>query len=156
MFLFLEDEILTMEKYTSTLQLLIRVAGLAQVVLAIGSLAIPKILKWRAELAKTAPLIKQMFWVYAGYIFVINLCFGLVSLFCAGDLTNRSILALLLTGLIAAYWVSRVLIQFFYFDRRNFPAGRWHKAGEVLLVLVFVFTSLVYSWAVYYNIRLPG
>ncbi len=145
-----------MEKYTSTLQLLIRLAGLAQVVLAIGSLAVPKVLKWRQELAKTAPLIKQMFWVYAGYIFVINLCFGLVSICCTGDLINGSRLAMLLTGFIAVYWVSRVLIQFFYFDRNNFPTGGWHKTGELLLVLVFVFTSLVYSLAVYYNFQLPG
>ena len=151
-----EDEILAMEKHTSILQLLIHLAGLAQVVLAIGSLAIPKVLKWRPELAKTAPLIKQMFWVYAGYIFVINLCFGLVSLFCAGDLINGSRLAKLLTGFIAIYWLSRVLIQVFYFDRKNFPTGGWNKAAEVLLILVFIFTSLVYSWAVYYNFQFRG
>ena len=145
-----------MEKYTSALKLLIRLAGLAQIVLAIGSLFIPKILKWRTELAKTAPLIKQMFWVYAAYIFVINLCFGLVSLCDTGDLVDHSRLATLLSGFITVYWVSRALIQFFYFDRQNFPMGRWHKTGEILLVLVFVFTSLVYGWAVYDNFQLRG
>jgi hypothetical protein len=133
---------------------IIRLAGLGQIVLALGSLAVPKVLAWRAELAKTAPLIKQMFWVYAGYIFVINLSFGLVSLVCAGDLTDGSKLASLLTGFIAAYWVSRVLIQFFYFDRNNFPAGGWNRLAEFLLVAAFVFFSLVYGWACGFNLQL--
>ena len=143
-----------MEKYTLNLQQLVRLAGLAQVVLAIGSLTIPKVLKWRSELAKTSPLIKQMFWVYAAYIFVINLCFGLVSMFCAGDLANGSILATILIGFIALYWISRVLIQFFYFDRKNFPSGGWNRAAEVLLVVAFVFFSLVYGWAFCFNLQL--
>src|SRR5476651_358497 len=108
------------------IQKLVWIAGLAQVVLAAGSLAIPKILKWHAELAKVQPLIKQMFWTYAAYILVINLCFGLVSVFDYRELTNGSSLSKMITGFIAVYWISRVLIQFFYFDRTNFPAGQWN------------------------------
>jgi hypothetical protein len=133
---------------------MIRLAGLGQIVLALGSLAVPKALAWRTELAKTAPLIKQMFWVYAAYIFVINLSFGLVSLLCAGDLTDGSGLGTMLAGFIAVYWVSRVLIQFFYFDRSNFPAGGWNRAAEILLVAAFVFFSLVYGWVCCFNLQL--
>jgi hypothetical protein len=133
---------------------MIRLAGLGQIVLALGSLAVPNVLRWRAELAKVQPLIKQMFWVYAAYIFVINLSFGLLSLFDSQDLQNGSAMAMLITGFIALYWISRVLIQFFYFDRTNFPAGGWHRAAEVLLVAAFVFFSLVYGWACCFNLQL--
>ncbi|SEO85744.1 hypothetical protein SAMN05192574_114107 [Mucilaginibacter gossypiicola] len=92
-----------------------------------------------------------MFWTYAAYILVVNLCFGLVSVFCYWELTNGSRLAMLLTAFIAVYWISRVLIQFFYFDREAFPNGLWHKLGEVVLVTLFVFLSIVYSWAAYIN-----
>src|ERR1700712_2557969 len=109
-------------------------AGLAQIALAVGSLAIPRILKWKVELSKVHPLIKQMFWVYAAYIFVINICFGVVSVLAAPDLTDGSNLAAVLTGFIAVYWISRVLIQFFYFDRTNFPNGGWNRFGEAVLV----------------------
>jgi hypothetical protein len=105
-------------------------AGIAQVGLVIGSLAIPSILKWRMELAKVNPLIRQMFWTYAAYILVINLCFGLLSICCAAELTDRSTLALLCNAFIAMYWISRVLIQFFYFDRASFPKGAWFNAGN--------------------------
>ena len=130
---------------------LLQLAGIAQVLLALMSLLIPKILNWHAELARVRPLIKQMFWTYAGYILVINLCFGLLSFSAANDLVNGSKLALCVSGFITVYWVSRVLIQFFYFDRAGFPTGNWYKLGEALLVLLFVFLSGVYSYAFYVN-----
>ncbi|WP_184546570.1 hypothetical protein [Mucilaginibacter sp. FT3.2] len=134
-----------------SIQQLIWFAGLAQVGLVMGSLAIPRVLNWRQELVKVQPLIKQMFWTYAAYILVINLCFGLLSLMACRDLTGGSNLAMLLTGFIAVYWISRLLIQFFYFDRANFPAGRRHKLAEAVLVCLFIFLSVVYSRACYLN-----
>lgn len=130
---------------------LLVLAGIAQITLALVSPVIPLILKWRTELVKVQPLIKQMFWVYAGYILVTNLCFGLISAFYVADLTNHSNLAKLLTGFIALYWISRVAVQFFYFERINFPVGKWHKLGEALLVTLFIFLSIVYSFACYFN-----
>ncbi len=140
-----------MQTFQLNIQTFICLAGLAQIGLVAGSLAIPRILNWRLELAKTQPLIKQMFWTYAAYILVINLCFGLLSAFDYRELTNGSHMAMLVTGFIAAYWISRVLIQFLYFDRTNFPTGRMHKWGEAVLVTLFIFLSLVYSWACYLN-----
>lgn len=132
-------------------QSIVRLAGLAQLFLAIGSLAIPGILNWRSELAKTHPLIKQMFWVYAAYIFVINICFALVSWFNAADICDRSRLATLVSGFIAVYWISRIVIQFAYFKRAYFPKGKWNNLGEAVLVFVFIFLSIVYSMICYSN-----
>ena len=130
---------------------LLQLAGIVQILLTLLSLLIPKILNWRAELVQVRPLIKQMFWTYAGYILMINLCFGLLSFSAANDLVNGSKLALCINGFITIYWISRVLIQFFYFDRTSFPTGNWYKLGEALLVLLFVFLSSVYSYAFYVN-----
>ena len=134
-------------------QELIWYAGLAQIALVLGTLAVPAILNWKLELAKVQPLIKQMFWVYAAYIMVINLCFGLVSVFDYRELTNHSHLSVLVTGFIAVYWISRVFIQFLYFDRAYFPNGKWHQLGEAALVSLFVFLSIVYSYAAYLNYK---
>ncbi|MFA6247324.1 MAG: hypothetical protein WC615_10315 [Mucilaginibacter sp.] len=140
-----------MEAFECNIQTLIRVAGLAQIVLVLGSLAIPRILKWQIELAKVQPLLKQMFWTYAAYILVTNLCFGLVSLLAYHELLDGSVLATLVVGFVSVYWVSRVLLQFFYFDRNGFPTGRWHKLAEVLLIALFIFLSAVYTLAFYLN-----
>ena len=103
-------------------------------------------------MAKVQPLIKQIFYTYACYILVFNFSFGLLSVFVYPDLTNGSRLATLVTAFIAVYWISRVSIQFFYFERVNFPSTKWHKLGEGVLVTLFVFFSAVYSWAFYYNL----
>ena len=142
-----------MEIQLSNLRQIIFLAGLAQVALAFRSLTIPHILKWRTELAKVNPLVRQMFWTYAGYILVINLCFGLVSMFCSADLVNGSNLASLVTGFIAVYWISRILVQFLYFDRTAFPIGFWFRAGEILLVSLFALLGVIYSWATLHNIN---
>ena len=137
----------------TSIQQYIYLAGLAQIVLAIGSLAIPRILNWRLELTKVQPLIKQMFWTYAAYILAINLFFGVISVLDFKELTGGSMLSILITGFIALYWISRVLIQFLYFDRTSFPKGAWNLVGEVVLVVLFIFLSLVYSTASYFNFQ---
>nr|WP_294949448.1 hypothetical protein [uncultured Mucilaginibacter sp.] len=130
---------------------LLQLAGLAQIVLAVVSVAIPKVLGWKPELAKLKTVVKQMVWVHGAYILVINLCLGLVSFFAAGDLLNGSLLAALLTGFIAVYWISRVLTQFFYFDRSAFPKGGFNLLAEVVLTTLFIVLSLTYSWVFYLN-----
>ena len=42
-------------------------AGAGQLLLAAGSLAIPRLLRWSEQLAKVRPLTRQVFWTYAGY-----------------------------------------------------------------------------------------
>jgi hypothetical protein len=138
---------------TPNIQQLIYLAGIAQIALVIGSLAVPAVLNWRTELAKVRPLIKQVFWTYAAYILVINLCFGLVSALDFKELTNGTTLSMLVTGFVAFYWVSRILIQFFYFDRADFPTGKWHKLAEIILVALFIFLSVVYSLACHWNYK---
>lgn len=133
------------------LQTALFLAGIAQLALASGSLLIPGILKWKEELNKVNPLIKQMFWTYAAYIFVINLCFGVLSVFAIDELLNGSLISLLVCGFIAIYWISRVLIQFLYFDRRSFPAGNLYLLGELVLIALFIILSIVYSLAFYCN-----
>ncbi len=137
-----------------TIEVMIRLAGLGQVILAIGSTSIPGILNWKAELVKVRPLIRQIFWTYAFYILVTNFCFGLLSLFAYRDLCNGSTLAVLVSGFIAAYWISRVSVQFFYFDRSDFPKSKLHLLGEVVLVTLFITLSIVYSWTFYTNLKM--
>jgi hypothetical protein len=126
---------------------LLILAGLGQLVLAAGSLALPRILRWSDDTAKLRPLTRQVFWTYAAYIWVTNICFGVVSTFAPEWLLDRSPLARVLTGYITVYWGARVLVQFFYFDRSATPPGAFHKLAEVALVGLFVFLTAVYGYA---------
>ena len=131
---------------TVSMLVLLILAGLGQLALALGSLAIPRILRWGPDTAKLRPLTRQVFWTYAAYIWVTNVCFGVVSTFAPGWLLDGSPLARAVTGYIAVYWGARLLVQFFYFDRSEAPPGAIYKVGEVLLVGLFVFLTVVYGY----------
>lgn len=61
------------------LEPLVVMAGLGQFGLALGNLAIPRVLGWRGDVAKLRPLTRQVFWTYAAHIWATNVAFGLVS-----------------------------------------------------------------------------
>jgi membrane protein YdbS with pleckstrin-like domain len=130
---------------------LIFICGILHLSLAIGSSIIPEVLNWNTELAKVKPLIRQMFWTYAAYILVINVCFGLVSIWGTKELLDHSFLAACITLFISIYWVTRIGIQFFYFDTTDAPKGLLFTLGEITLVALFILFTAVYFLAFLYN-----
>lgn len=136
---------------TDFLKLLIIIAGAGHIALCFGSLLIPKVLQWEHHLSNLQPLLRQMFWTYAAYILVINFCFGIVSLLGTDELLNGSFLASCITIFISIYWLTRVGIQFFYFDKTDAPKGVIYTLGEAALVLLFIFFTIVYLLAFLYN-----
>jgi hypothetical protein len=129
----------------------LKLAGLAQLVLVVGSVAIPKCLDWKGGLAGLRPLLRQMFWTYAVYISVMHVFFGVVSLFAADELLSGGFITSALCVLMLVWWLARILIQFFYFDKSEVPETVFNRLAEVVLVLLFVFLSVVYGWAVWEN-----
>ncbi len=127
------------------LRILLVLSGVGQLVLIVASLAIPRVMGWREELARVKPLTRQMFWTYSAYIWATNLAFGLLSTFAPHLLLDRSPLAGAVASFIALYWGARVLIQFFYFDRSARPPGAIYLLAEVALVGLFVALTLVYG-----------
>ena len=136
---------------TETLQLLIFLSGIGHIVLCVASSIIPKVLKWSEGLKDLQPLLRQMFWTYAAYILVINFCFGLVAIMGTEELVNRSFLAKSINLFIALYWLFRILIQFFYFDKTSAPEGFIYTLGEIALVGLFLAFTIVHFLAFSYN-----
>ncbi len=136
----------------SHLKILILISGIGHILLAASSIIIPKLLNWKKELNALQPLLRQMFWTYAAYILLINFCFGIVSVFGAVELLDKSFLAKSITLFIGIYWLARIFIQFFYFDKSQAPKGIFFTIGEWALVASFVFFVAVYLAAFFYNI----
>jgi hypothetical protein len=144
-----------MSHFVSLLPDLVYWAGIGQLILIVASLAIPRVLRWSEDTAKLRPLTRQVFWTYAIYIWATNLSFGLVSLK-PEWLLDHSPLASCVTGFITIYWIGRVLIQFFYFDRSDAPSGVHIRLAEIGLVLLFFYLSLVYGNALLFNLGVIG
>jgi hypothetical protein len=139
------------------LDLLVRLAGIGQLgLVAVSPILIPRVLRWHDELASLRPLTRQIFWTYAAYILSFNLAFGLISTFAPSLLIDRSPLATLVSACIAVYWIARILIQFFYYDRSAAPPGRIYAVGEWLLVGLFAYLGVVYLIVALSDARLIG
>jgi hypothetical protein len=134
------------------LRSLIIVAGVGQLLLVLGSLAIPRILNWNEDLRRVRPLTRQVFWTYAAYIWTTNVCFGLVGVIIPGSLLDGSRLAIAVCGFITLYWLIRIVVQFAYFDRSARPPGNAFKLLEFALVGLFVYLTLVHGLAVVVNL----
>lgn len=138
------------------LQTAVLLAGAGQLVIVIGSLAIPVVLKWGSDVAKLRPLTRQVFWTYAGYIWATNLCFGLISVAGADLLIEGTSLSAAVTGFITLYWAARIVIQFTYFDRSDAPSGAFFVFAEIVLVGLFLFFTAVYGYATFVNVSNVG
>ena len=138
---------------TDTIKIVIILCGLAHILLCAASLYIPKALKWETHLSKLQPLLRQMFWTYAGYILAINFCFGVLSVFGSSEMLNGSFLAKGITLFIGAYWFVRVIIQFFYFDKSEAPKGILFVIAEVALVAMFLMFTISYFAAFIINLE---
>ena len=112
-----------------SLESVVRLAGLGQLALAAASTAIPYVLRWKSETAGLRPLLRQLFWIYAGYILGFHIAFGLVSALAPGWLLDGSGLA-----------------------RSDAPKGPWFSAAEAALVSLFVFLSATYTAALVANL----
>jgi hypothetical protein len=135
------------------MKLLLILAGIGQLALAVGSLAIPHVLRWREDTARLRNLTRQVFWTYAGYIWATNVSFGLLSTVAPEALLGGSVLARSVCGFISAYWGARLLIQFFYFDRSDTPSGFQYTIAEGALVCLFAALTLTYGSIAWTGVR---
>lgn len=134
----------------------LQLAGVGQLALVFGSLGIPRRLGWRDKLAGTSPLLRQMFWVYAGYTLAINLAFGLLSALAPEALLDRSPLATAVCAFIGLYWAARVVIQWTYFDISEIPRTPFNVFARWSLEALFLALALIYGAATVINCSDPG
>ena len=125
---------------------LVMIAGAGLLFMVIATMAAPKVLKWKEDTAKLRPLTRQIFWTYMNYIFVTNLCIGLLSL-CAPELLLRDDpLTTLVAGYIFVYWGARLVLQFTYMDKSDKPPGLFFKFCEYGFNTLFVYFAMVYGY----------
>jgi hypothetical protein len=124
----------------------LRLAGLAQLSIAAGSVLVPRYLKWPEELARLSPLTRRVFWTYAGYIFGTNVAGGLLALLAAPALTAPSFLGAVVSGYLTMYWGSRLALQFFCFGPVAPPRTPITRLGEVAFTSAFALITGVFAF----------
>jgi len=123
---------------------LIWVAGAIQGGIVLVNGILPGRLRVREKMDHVPTFLRQIFYVHWIYIVLIvglfsALCFGF-----AAELSGGSALGRFLSGFIAVFWLLRVALQCFYYDREVRRANRPLDAGYLASLIAL---SLIFGWA---------
>lgn len=99
---------------------------------------------WYNDIKKLKPLNQEIAKTYGRYIQSLNFSFGLITILLTDELKNQTGLAIALTGLIAAYWIGKVITQFAYYPMYEIPKKAIFKIGEVGMNTLFISFALIF------------
>lgn len=126
------------------LTLALWVAGGLQLVIAFANFVLPAKLKYRQNLARVSPIVRQIFAVHSAYIVGIVLLFATITFAFAAELASGRGLGRFLAAAMAVFWICRVPVQLFYYD----PAlRRDNRAGDAAITLALLFLAATYATA---------
>lgn len=132
------------------------VAGVSQILLCLGSVAIPKILGWQEKLQVLSPLMRQLWWTYALYILASHFFFALLSLVAADWLLSETLPAAMVSGFVMIWWGIRLVLQFGGFDFEELPGNLFDRVAKGILSVLFVCLFLVYAATFLWNLGVFG
>jgi hypothetical protein len=121
-------------------------AGAVHVGIMAANVPLPGRLRVRENLAEVPRFVRQIFYVHWVYIVIVlgmfaALCFGF-----APELAGSSALGRFLSGFMAGFWLLRIVLQIFYYDR-ELRRAHWgldlmYVGSLVVLVGVFGVAAL--------------
>lgn len=112
-----------------------------------------QVFDWYNDVKQLKPLNQEIAKTYGRYIQGLNFSFGLIAILIPNDLKNGTTLAIALTGLIAMYWVGKVLTQLAYYPMYQIPQKLIFKIGSYFMNALFTLFAVVYTCLVIININ---
>lgn len=119
-------------------------AGIGHFIVLMASVQVPTRLGWKEDFAKLTPFNRKVVWVYAFYLFAIIFIFGLLTLIFHQDFLQGNRVALGLAVVIGSFWTGRIIIDFAWFDHRDWPKGRIFIVGHACLTFLFLCLASTY------------
>ena len=128
---------------------LLLIGGLLHFVILIASAMTPRFLDWRRNLAGLDPFLRRLFWVYGGFIVLVIVSFGSLTLSHAEELASGAPLSRTICAIIAIFWLARLAVQFFVFDAKPFLTTTFLRVGYHGLTLLFTALVFIYGCAAF-------
>lgn len=122
------------------------VAGFVQLAIASSNLFIPKKLKYRENLSRVAPIIRQIFVVHSIYIVGVVLLFAVMTFGFATELASGRGLGRFLAAAMAIFWLFRTPVQLWYYDA---SLRRTNRLGDAAFTSAALFLTLTYGAAAF-------
>src|SRR5215472_19331064 len=126
------------------LLLLLWVAGFVQVAIVAANVFLPGKLKYRENLSRVSPIIRQIFVVHSAYIVGVVLLFAAVTFGFAEELASGHGLGRFLAAAIALFWFFRAPVQLLYYDPTLRKQNRW---GDIAFTAGALFLAATYGAA---------
>jgi hypothetical protein len=123
---------------------LLWLAGLVQLAIASANFFLPSKLKYRENLSRVSPIIRQIFVVHSVYIVGVVLLFAAVTFSFAGELASGHGLGRFLAASIAVFWLFRAPVQLLYYDATLRRENRW---GDIAFTAAALFLTATYGAA---------
>ena len=132
-----------------TLIACLRIAGTILLLLALAHLRFPKQFHWATELPRLSIINRQMFLVHTFFIAMIVTMMGLLSLAFPETLIERSSLARLTLAGLTIFWGTRLVFQWFVYDRALWRGQKFNTAIHFLFTTFWTYLTSVYAWALW-------
>jgi hypothetical protein len=121
--------------------------GWAQLCVLVASALVPIRLEWRTALSTLPRLLRQLFWVYGGYVVLSIIGLGLICIANAEELASGTRLARSFCAYGTAFWGIRLSLQIFL-SAKPFLNRWWLRIGYHLLTILFATFTLILGWGV--------
>lgn len=132
---------------THILEAGLRIAGLIMSGLVVANFVAAKRLRYAANLAGSAVLVRQIFYVHCAYIIAIIASLTLLCLGWPGMLLEGG-MARIICGFFGLFWASRVVVQLTYYDKETRSRDR---GWDVFFLGVFLTLGLIFTLAAAYQ-----
>ncbi|HET9399957.1 MAG TPA: hypothetical protein VFO34_03315 [Candidatus Acidoferrales bacterium] len=119
-------------------------AGGIELAIFAANFYVPRKLDFRKGIAGAPTMIRQVFFVHAGYVAGVVLLFALMSFLFAPELASGRGLGRFLSAAICIFWACRVPLQVFYYDRE---VRRANRAGDLAMTAALVYLAATYGAA---------
>ena len=122
---------------------LVWLAGAIHAGIVIANFALPRRLRVREGLANVPVFLRQIFYVHWVYIVLVVGFFSALCFAFARELAGASSLGRFLSAFLCGFWLLRILLQCFYYDR---DVRRANRALDALYLLSLVMLVLIFGW----------
>jgi len=120
------------------------ISAAIQLAIFLANFYLPFKLQYRKNISPLNPFFRQIFVTHAVYVAGVVLSFSIITFVFAGELTSGRGLGGFLASAICFFWLCRIPIQLFYFDK---DVRRAHRSGDIAMTLAIIFLAATYGAA---------
>jgi len=128
----------------------LQIAAIAQLGIALSNLFLPRILRWKDDIARMPLLIREVFHVHAWFISITLTIFGVMTWRFAPEMTAGTDDALRwFAAGIGFFWAFRTILQVAYYSSSHWRGKPERTAIHIALLVIYGGFAGCYFWSAF-------